>query len=279
MADKYIEYELLLVSIDLILLREQAYRHILFNRNLLNRTSMVRKQHVCPHLLTLMKPFLLPNVLYVLAMQSIIPTLMSSVILINLLLKMVTVEQWHGEGATAADQLHTTEPSYFYPLYLLTASIVEHLVFVGTVFLLLRQWRSCSPFQLSLSSNAVPPPANIPTDSSLSHIHRQDNNAIVITKHFHRKIYLALSFPEMAKLVTLLLQTWDSSPTLFLVAGVLCLLFQYTSLCVALSYFRQKQTPSYSGGLALFLVAVLAKVAVRASFHSPRELLGLGVIM
>lgn len=40
-ADKYIEYELLLVSIDLILLREQAYRHILFNRSLLNRASIV----------------------------------------------------------------------------------------------------------------------------------------------------------------------------------------------------------------------------------------------
>ena len=40
-ADKYIEYELLLVSIDLILLREQAYRHILFNRSLLNRASVV----------------------------------------------------------------------------------------------------------------------------------------------------------------------------------------------------------------------------------------------
>ena len=40
-ADKYIEYELLLVSIDLILLREQAYRHILFNRSLLNRSSLV----------------------------------------------------------------------------------------------------------------------------------------------------------------------------------------------------------------------------------------------
>ena len=45
-ADKYIEYELLLVSIDLILLHEQAYRHILFNRSLLNRPSFVSICHL-----------------------------------------------------------------------------------------------------------------------------------------------------------------------------------------------------------------------------------------
>ena len=31
-ADKYIEYELILVVIDMVLHRQQVYRHLLFNR-------------------------------------------------------------------------------------------------------------------------------------------------------------------------------------------------------------------------------------------------------
>jgi hypothetical protein len=98
----------------------------------------------------------------------------------------------------------------------------------------------------------------------------------VITKHFHRKIYTALTFPEMGKLVTLLLQTWDSSPVLFLVAGVLCLAFQYNSFCVAMSYFQQKRA---TGCAAVFVVAVLAKVAMRLFFNSPHESLLIGILV
>lgn len=40
-ADKYIEYELILVSIDIALHRIQAYRHVLFNRKLIDSNDLV----------------------------------------------------------------------------------------------------------------------------------------------------------------------------------------------------------------------------------------------
>lgn len=175
---------------------------------------------------------------------------MASVLLVNLLLKMVVAEHWV-EG-------RSEDYSHFYPVFLLTASVAEHMVFVGTVFLMLRgRWRA----------GACPPSGDSSTSNSAS---------LSTTKDFHRKIYIALTFPEVAKLVTLLLQTWDSSPVLFLVAGLLCLGFQYVSLGVALSYFQQRRATGCAG---VFLAALGAKVATRFCFHSFQEVLMMGVVL
>lgn len=198
---------------------------------------------------------------------------MMSVLLINFLLKMVVVEQGREVEGN----------SFFYPLYLLSAAVTEHLLFVGAVFVMLRSvgcqrhWRRlmCAPCPSPLS----PCSSSSPSSSSSSSAAEPNVNTsynLVITKHFYRKIYLALTFPELAKLVTLLLQTWDSSPVLFLVAGGLCLAFQYTSLCAAVSYFQQQR--GATGCSLAFVVAVLVKVAVRMFFHSPLELVMLGII-
>ena len=50
-ADKYIEYELILVCIDVILHRKQAFRHFLFNRRSLTHEikvlSIIYTRHTC----------------------------------------------------------------------------------------------------------------------------------------------------------------------------------------------------------------------------------------
>ena len=206
---------------------------------------------------------------------------MVSVLLLNLLLKMVVVEQGAlgGQEGTAGG---VEGNSFFYPLYLLAAAMAEHLLFVGTVLVLLRhwQWVPC-PSVLSSSSSSSSTPSSSSSSSSSTAL-AADTPAtastspnLVITKHFYRKIYTALTFPEMAKLVTLLLQTWDSSPVLFVVAGGLCLAFQYTSFCAAVSYFQQRRA---SGCITVFGMAVLVKVVVRLFFHSPQELVMMGII-
>ena len=182
---------------------------------------------------------------------------MVSVTLINLILKMVAIEHW------AAEQVE--EFSFFYPIYLLAVTFAEHLAFVGTVFLLLRQWQPCV---ICPTQCATPSTTTVESTGSTNH-------SIVITKHFNRKVYLALTFPEMAKMITLLLQTWDSSPMLFFVTGGLCLVFQYNSFIVAMSYFQQQKA---SGCTAIFISAVLAKILTRLFFHSTAELLMLGII-
>lgn len=219
-----------------------------------------------------------------------IPSLMVSVLLVNLLLKMVVVEQGGGlggEGEGEGNRGGVEGNSFFYPLYLLAAALAEHLLFVGTVMVMLRQswqwqgWFPCVPSSsLSSSSSSSSPSSSsstpLSTEATVNTSISSPN--LAITKHFYRKIYIALTFPEMAKLVTLLLKTWDSSPVLFFVAGGLCLAFQYTSLCAALSYFQQRRI-SGSGCATVFAMAVLVKVAVRLFFHSPLELVMLGIIV
>ena len=249
------------MSIDLILLRSEAYRHILFNRrNLLNRASLVREdaymsvsqsisQFVCLSVYLSTKTGRHYLLIYFMLVQKLIWSLMISVYLVNLMLKMMVVKHLPG---------HVESFSFFYPLYLLTASIIEHLVFVGTVFFMLWRRQICIPCTGEAPSLRV-----VETD-------------YVITKDFNRKIYVALTFPEIAKLIPLLLQTWESSPMLLMFAGVLTLAFQYNSLWVAISYFKQKNV---TGSAPVFLVAVLAKMITKLFFHSPLEFYMLGIII
>jgi hypothetical protein len=209
---------------------------------------------------------------------------MASVILISLLLKMVVAEQW------VAKDLE--EYSFLYPAFLLLVSLVEHIAFVGAAFIVLKGWcapctKVCdtlSPACTSTISSTPSLPVLLPGETlnyNKSQIANQGSthggNSFVITKGFYRKVYVALTFPELAKLVILLLQTWDGSPMLFLVAGGLCLAFQYVSLGVALAYFQQCKWSK--GSLPVFLAAVVAKVAVRLFFHSPMEVIMLGIIV
>lgn len=59
-ADKYVEYEIMLIGIDLLLLKPQAYRHLLWNRTPSISRSNLMKMYIMSNLLDMnMRSFLL----------------------------------------------------------------------------------------------------------------------------------------------------------------------------------------------------------------------------
>ena len=173
-----------------------------------------------------------------------------SVVLVNVILRMVAVEEWNSD--------HLEEYSFLYPVYLIAACVTEHAAFIGTVFFVL--WRLKMFVPLFTNSS--------PADSSTSNV--------AISKDFHRKLYISLAFPEIFKLVVLLLQTWDPSPVVSLMAGFLCLSIQITSFSVAMSFFLQRKRSSEF--VFIVLAGVVGKLCARICFHSLKEILLLGII-
>lgn len=174
-ADKYIEYDLVLVLIDIILHRNQAFRHVLFNRKLPD--NFVRQYFVDISVLCM-----------IVALQKAVFTVGLQVLLFNAIMK-----------STALNIKLHHEYSYVI-LMLLFCSAIEHLIFVGTIFSFLYFY---FPEKLNIR-------------------HMFDSNC--------RKVYIALAFPEVGKILAPLFQTWDQDPTLMLFLSVIILSLQFTSL-------------------------------------------------
>lgn len=95
-ADKYIEYELILVVIDIILHRIQAYRHILFNRKFFNENEPID-----------------------------IRLMFVGNILLNFFFKLVIL---HDSYLPSYSNLHIS-------LHLLVSTLAEHIVFITCIFM------------------------------------------------------------------------------------------------------------------------------------------------
>jgi len=193
-ADKYIEYELVLVLIDIVLHRQPAYRHLLHNRHILeNNNSIVFRWALL-------------------------------IVVVNWLLMAVVQHEF----TLAAPGLVFTRC-----LFLLLVSAAEHLAFVAVMAMFLY----FSPVSRYLFAH----------QSKLK-----------------RKLYMALAFPELFKTLVVLLQVFDSEPSLLLLFGALVISMQHASL--------QSITNIKSIQLSLFLcLAVLARILIRSIFFGVSE--------
>lgn len=107
-ADKYIEFELTLVVLDMTLHRKQAYRHLLFNR------STANMEHV----------------------PTIARWIFITVLLVNCCLKYILLH----------DRIYSDMATKWILIHLFVTAVVEHVFFVASVAYILRRHREFQPF-------------------------------------------------------------------------------------------------------------------------------------
>lgn len=160
--------------------------------------------------------------------------LVLSVVLVSLLVKSATLSGH--EAFTSSYRLRPLSTA----LLLVMSCLVEHAVFVSTIF-----------YGLSESVRGIRNKENFDTNL---------------------RLYCAIAFPEIGKLFVVFLQVWDSEPSLLLIYGALMLSVQYTSLQCVLIH-------SHLRPFRVFVAAIVLRVICRSYFHSLYLTMVLGVIL
>jgi len=160
-ADKYIEYDAVLVLIDVVLHRKEAYRHYLWNL----------KKHWVQHSLGAL-------FLAVVASGSIVKAACLGLL---------------SADADAALYGWDVPSALLGWLHLAVLTAIEHVVFVGSLFLC--NYRSTSPAMWTLWA----------------------------------QIYSVVAAPELLKLIAVVLRTWDREPTVLIIIGLVLLSIQHES--------------------------------------------------
>ena len=88
------------------------------------------------------------------------------------------------------------------------------------------------------------------------------------------KFYMSIVFPEIGKLIALILQTWDPSPILLFVIASVIISVQYSSLKSVLSVY----VPDKSRFSLWVVLAILLRLMCRLCFYSPVNVFAMGVI-
>jgi hypothetical protein len=122
----------------------------------------------------------------------------------------------------------------------ITSSLVEHTVFIAAIFIIQRR---------------TIPVINTPSQSK-----------------FHRKIYLSLAVPEIAKAFAVALQTWDTGNMLLLFIGLLILSIQYNAYSIVIWHHFP-----HSNTLYVFLIANIARLLCRTYFYGVENSMTLGL--
>lgn len=203
-CDKYIEYDAILVFLDVVLHRKEAYRHYLWNRPKINLQKDAKR-------------------------------LCLAVVISGSVMKGL---------ALASD---ATVPFF---VNAAATTITEHMVFILTVFSLFR----CA----YVDAGSVP------------------------RREFER-LYVVLAFPELFKLLAVMLHIWDAEPVVSAMYSIVILSVQHQSynLFVELLQKRTRTSMSYYVKFipAHILVAAVARATIRYLLLSPEEGYKLGLIL
>ena len=129
----------------------------------------------------------------------------------------------------------------YYYLHAISACIIEHVAFVVVI---------------RLSVSILCPPE--------VYYHGIDK--------FRRKMYLAHAFPELVKIVAIILQTWDKEASLLFFIGVLVHSLQFTSLVSICHQYSRDM-------LLIFVCGTLARLGCRILISSIHQVIALGILL
>lgn len=249
-ADKYIEYELSIVLIDIILHRKPAVRHLLHNR-----------KDVAIHWSGMLLGVMLVNVF------------LKAIVLYN---KSPTFSKI-SEVWQCAHLIASSAFEHFAFVIVLASSL--------QIFLS-RQWcHVCSSNNSSSNSkqqqqhnsnsnNNISNSSNINNNNNNSNnnsnININNNNNNIVYK-FRFLLYTAVTYPEFFKCGASLLQIFDDDTIVLFMFGALIVSVQHTSLQSIVQLPNDKL-------VVVTVLAVVARVLVRCCFYSLDDVLLLGCI-
>ncbi|CAM9641939.1 unnamed protein product [Discosporangium mesarthrocarpum] len=229
-ADKYIEYEFVLVAIDLTLHRIQAYRHVLFNREHFSTNTFQGR--------------LWQLGIGMAALDAYLRQVVSGCPRSELSQGQCLAEGYHisaaerGTGATAS----AVQPLVHAGVAFLVA-LFEHILFVGGVFF--THWGA----RWFRSSRVRPKGTN--TEES----HPEGTKEALVAAHgpSRTKVYMAVVYPLLFRLVASFVIIWDQQAIILNIIGLLVLTMQYVALTAVL-----EGVPGGGGGGSWAAAAVTA---------------------
>jgi hypothetical protein len=206
-ADKYVEYELTLVLIDIALLRTPAFRHILYNRMSMN--------------------YIMQNVGW----------LVPAIIVMNMTLKLMVLRN------STYKQL-----DWYNVLHAAISSALEHVSV--TIAVITGVWFMPQSKSLQLRSSWA---------STL-------------------RIYLSIALPELLRATAIVLQLFDTEPSLRLLLGALLLAVQAVSFQTTyLISDRSSSNSKYPLLVLCSMAAIVSRVLVKLFFYSLSDIWLVGI--